>query len=198
MAKLFKNHLGAVIFVLVVFVGGFGLGLAINNIPYFSFSSEVSVSDIANLLLTIIVAFWIPITLSPIITNKRTIKDFLIDEVKDCIAFLTLIKNAVDEAALQGTTSEATRKKINSMVSRDLSMKLSSLINQLNLSFEKQSAPLRKDIDEKSREYWQETTGGGLMSRNYNIDVAYCVAHDKNFFKIEACLKKAVHEINNY
>jgi hypothetical protein len=200
MPKFFKKRIGIIIIVFVVFIAGLGLGLAIDDIPFFGWDRKVGVSDLANLLLTVIVGFLIPVSLSPLITNKRNIKDFLIDETKDCLAFLAQIKAEIDKAALDSsaTTPEITRRKINSMVSPDLGMKLTSLSSQLEISFEKESYKLRQGIDEQNREYWVETTGGGLMTQNFKIDINYYVSHNKSYAKIVRCLKSAVHEINNY
>jgi hypothetical protein len=176
----------------------FALGIVINDIPFVSLGTEVSISDLANLFLTIIVAIWIPISLSPLITDKRTLKDFLIEETKDLISIFARIKTSIDDAVLKGVSSIIESTRINSMISQDLSMKVNSLIEQLNLSFEKQSRELGKEIKQKYFDYWQETTSGALMNQKFKFDIQFKIFHDKSYSKFEACLKKAVHEINKY
>ena len=182
----------------VLFVVGFAIGLVVNDIPFFSWNRQVGVDGLASLILSIIVAFWIPISLSPLITNKRITKDCLIEETKECINFLSQIKQKIDSVAIRGTTEEIDRKEITSMSSRDLSMKLSSLMEQLKLSFERKSEKLRMEISERNREYWEETTGGELMSDDFKIDLTYCNRHNNSYAKITSTLKKAIHEINKY
>jgi hypothetical protein len=160
--------------------------------------TKVGVGDIAQFILTVVVAFLIPVSLSPLITNKRFIKDFLIGEAKDSIAFLAQIKDMIDTCAIQGNTSQSDKLKINSKISRDLSIKISSLTTQLTLSFKNKSGELIKEIEQVYSDYWHETTGGELMSENFKFDIRFCTAHDKNYSKLEACLKKSVYQINNY
>lgn len=183
--------------VLLLFVV-FALGILVKDIPLISLDKQVSISDLANLLLTIIVAFWIPISLSPWITDKRTLKDFLIDETKDLIDYFTKIKSSIDDAALKEVSSNIESRRINSMISQDLSMKVNSLIDQLNLSFEGKSEKIRKELKQKYMDYWQETTSGALMSQKFKFDIQFRMLHDKSYAKLESCLKMAVHEINKY
>jgi hypothetical protein len=191
-------NLKVVIIILIFFIAGFIIGVGINDFPMFTWDREVSVASLANLLLTIIVGLLIPLSLSPLLTNKRTIKDFLINETTECIGYLDSIKKKIDEIALENKTDKYDRIKINSMISRDLSMKLSSLTEQLNLSFGIQSNALIEEINERYKEYWSEMTSGELMSDKFKFDISFCVLHDKNFKKIEMCLKRVVHKINNY
>jgi hypothetical protein len=183
---------------LVCLLVGFAVGLAFNDIPHFSWSREISVSSLAQLLLAILVAFWIPFTLSPLVTNKRAVKDFIIDETKDCIEFVHAIKAEVDKLAIQGKTSAAERTKLNMLMSRDLGMKIASLADQLSMSFESKSRLLRKEIGETHIEYWDRSTSGNLMKKSYNVDLAYVGEHNRNYAKMQAVLKKAVHSVNSF
>lgn len=192
-----NNFVRNTIFV-IIFIFGFTAGLIKNDIPFFSVNGEVGITDLANLILTIVVAFLIPLSLSPIITNKRTIKDFLINETKNCIDFLISIKSIIEENSLKNEDSDDAKKRINYMISTGLGAKISSLTEQLNTSFKKQSYKDIRNIDENYKEYWQEITGGELMSNDFKFDIKFCLSHDKGYRKIESCLKKIIHNINNY
>lgn len=192
-----NNFVKSVIFVMI-FVVGLVIGFVVNNISFFSINGEVGITDLANLTLTIVVAFLIPLSLSPIITNKRTIKDFLINETKTCINFLISIKSAIEENSLKNENSDDAKKRVNYMISTGLGTNISSLTEQLNKSFKRQSYKNIKDIDENYKEYWQEITGGELMSNDFKFDIKFCLSHDKKYRRIESCLKRTIHDVNNY
>lgn len=196
MPKLIKFGLALTVLVLF-FCAGVAIATYIENFPFLELDKEVGITDLANLLLTIIVAFWIPITLNPLITNKRTVKDFLISEVKDCIKFFESIKEKIDSAAHETTTKKA-KTIINGMIGQSLAMKISSLNSQLEGSFSSQSKELRVQIDQAYLEYWRETTGGNLMTDTFKFNVEYSNQHLKAFSKLELVLKQAIFKVNKY
>lgn len=106
MIDFIKKYWDYFFLAVLVFIVGFLIGLGVNDFAFFSFDHEVSISDLANLCLTLVVGLLIPLSLSPVITNKRVIKDFIIDDIKDCIAFLGSIKSEVDNLALSGVTKK--------------------------------------------------------------------------------------------
>lgn len=181
-----------------IFLFGLLIGLVLNPGFLFEIDTKVSAGDLANLVLSVAVAFLIPISLSPMMSDKRVSKDILIAEVNECIKFLAKIKEEVDEYAQENASSSEMRMKVNSMISRTLSMKLGSLRTQLEYSFQVKSEEIRKEIEKRGQEYWNETTGGELMSENFKFDLRFSMIHDKEFTKLENCLKRAVLEINAY
>lgn len=182
----------------LIFSGGFILGKIVVDIPYLSLDTEVGIGDIANSIIAVVVAVLIPISLSPILSNKRAIKDFLINEVKDCTDFLTSIKTLIDDMSIKNNKINEDRIKINSMIARDLGMKIGSIADQLETSFKNKCPKLTNNLRERYNEYWREVTGGELMSQDFEFNLIFKSMHDKNYSKLQATLKKAIHEINNY
>lgn len=188
----FKS-LPAIFFLVSAIVFGFAAGLIVNNIPYLRLDTKVGISDIASILLTITVAA----ILSPLTTNRRTIKDFLINEVKDCINFLNSIKKEIDEAAIKGSSEKADKLRINSMI-RDLGIRIDSLNEQLNLSYKRKSKGLQQKLTDMSNEYWEAMTSGQLMADGFKFDATYVSLHDKNYKKLLTTLKLGIPTINDF
>ncbi len=198
MLKSIGKHLHTIIIWILIFLGGFVAGRIVKDIPYLTLETKVGIGDIANFVIATVVAVLIPVSLSPILKNKRVIKDFLIDEVKDCIDFLTSIKASVDDMAIRGSSEESDRVKINSMIAQDLGMKIGSLAEQLEVSFKNKCPEIKTALTERYGEYWREMTGGDLMSQNFTFSLGFRATHDRNYAKLQACLKKTIHEINNF
>jgi hypothetical protein len=198
MPKFIQEHGTAILFCIIFLAVGLLSGLMIGNAPFLILRKEVGISDLANLILTIIVAVLIPLSLSPILADKRISKDLLIKEIEGCILFLGKIKETIDNNALENKISKTDSQKINSMIGPDLSIKLESAREQLNIAFGEKSGKLRDGINQSYIEYWREITGGDLMSDNFKFDLKFRNHHDRNYAKLESKLKKAVHEINKY
>ncbi len=198
MPKFFNKNFQNVIIYILIFAVGFTLGKLIKNIPYLTLDKEVGIADITNFLMTLIVAVLIPISLSPILKNKRVIKDFLIDETKDCINFLTSIKESIDDMSIKNSADENDRVKVNSMIGPDLGLKISSIAEQLEISFKSTCQSLKTELIEKYNEYWRDMTGGELMSQSFQFNLSFRSIHDKNYAKLQGCLKKAIHQINGF
>jgi hypothetical protein len=198
MLKYIGKNINTILVWTLIFLGGFIVGRIVKDIPYLTLDTKVGIGDIANFVIATVVAILIPMSLSPILKNKRVIKDFLIDEVKDCINFLASIKSSVDDMSIKGSNDENDRVKINSMIAQDLGMKIGSLAEQLEVSFKNKCPELKNTLTEKYNEYWREMTGGDLMSQNFTFSLGFRALHDRNYAKLQACLKKTIHEINNF
>ena len=84
------------------------------------------------------------------------------------------------------------------MIGQDLGMKIGSIAEQLEISFKKRSHELKNQLNEKYNEYWREMTGGELMSKNFKFNLIFRTMHNRNYAKLQACIKKTIHEINNF
>ena len=197
MRKFISNNFWGFVFCIIFFVAGLILGRIIRDFPYLKLDTKVGIGDIANFVIALVVAVLIPISLSPIIKNKRVIKDFLIYEVKDSVDFLSQIKTTIDALVFTNSTGEADRVKVNSMIAKDLGMKIGSLADQLDTSFKTKCQKLKIELNERYTEYWGEMTGGELMSTTFQFNLAFRTVHDRNYARLQASLKKAIHEINN-
>jgi hypothetical protein len=196
MSKIFKNY--TIILCAVFFLIGFFVSRIIKDVPYLSLNTKIDISALANLIWAVIVGLLIPLSLSPILTNKRVIKDFLIQETKDTLRYLQDIKTKIDELAIKGTTTKEDRLLVNSMISRDLDMKITSLAEQIESAFDGKGDKIIANLKETYGSYWRETTGGELMSNTFKFNMSFRVAHDKNHLNIASSLKRAIHAINNF
>lgn len=184
-----------IIFILISI--GVVIGLMIDNMPFITLEREVGLGDVANFLLVIVLAIVIPVFLNTWLDGERHIKNHLIDEIKDCLSELKLIKQKIDTCNISQKTEEQDRRKILSKISC-FEMKIDSTIKQLKTSFKNSSSKIREDLYPECREYWKEITGGELMNEKFKISQSFCKNHNKAYLRIEGYLKSCIHIINRF
>lgn len=185
----------AIAFILIII--GIVIGLMIDNMPFITLEKEFGFGDIANFLLALILAIVIPISLNTWLDSERHIKDHLIDEIKDCLSELKLIKQKIDDCNISQRTEEQDGREILAKINC-FEMKIDSAIKQLKTSFKNSSSKIREDLYIECREYWKETTGGKLMNKDFKISQSFCKNHDKAYLRIEGYLKSCIHIINGF
>ena len=176
---------------------GVVIGLMIDNVPFITIEKEIGFGDIANFLLVLVLAVMIPAFLNTWLDSERHIKDHLIDEIKDCLSELKLIKQKIDNCNISQKTGEQDKREILSKISC-FEMKIDSVIKQLKTSFKNSSSKIREDLYPECREYCKEITGGELMNEKFKISQSFCKNHNKAYLRIEGYLKNCIHIINRF
>lgn len=190
-----KTIIITIAFVLIII--GIVIGLMIDSMPFITLEKEFGFGDIANFLLALVLAIVIPVSLNTWLDNERHIKDHLIDEIKDCISELKLIKQKIDDCNISKKFEEQDRREMLSKISC-FEMKISSVRNQLKSSFKRSSSEICEDLYPKYIEYWIELTGGELMNKDFKISYSFCKNHNRAYLKIEGYLKSCIHVINRF
>lgn len=178
----------------------FGLvfGVLLTDFPKIEFDNKLKVYEVFNLLLTLSIAISIPFIVKKTIDDKRAIKAFLTEEVKETLKCLAKIRDTIKTSYYDGSISRDQKdliiKDFNS-----LEIQINSLNEQLEVSFKSQSSKMISEIKTSYFEYDGFVTGDDLMCETYNkIDAGFYRDHKTHYNKLELSLKKAIHKIHCY
>ena len=169
-----------------------------NNLPYFDWDKEVDVIALINLIVTIVIAFLIPLTIKKLVEDNRHLKGALIEEIKILIEILKGIKKIIQECHERGDITAKDKDRVN-YIFHEADLQLNSIRSQLGISFPKKSESLTSDLTDKYFEYHSDLTGGLLMTSKFTvIDDQFRRKHDTDFSNLVTDLKKAIHQIHKY
>lgn len=191
-----RNLIKTFIVITLLIIGAL-VGLMIDNVPYITLKGEVSFGEVANFVVALVLAIIIPVGLTKWLDNQRHVKDFLVEEVKMCIAGLLSIKQKIDGCYTTSTTQAQDQKEIMYLIST-YEMKVNSLKEQLEISYNKESSGMRNELFVQTIEYWKSTTDGDLMKDGFTVDHTFCKQHNVAFTKLDAYLRRCVHLINRF
>lgn len=152
-----------------LFTVGLGLGVCVNDFPYLSFDSKVSIVDLTNFLLTLFVAVYIPFFLNKSINNKRAEKDLLLKVCDQLEEEMKLLKEFVD-------SEYVTKKSIRSDKADLIILRLKSIKNKTaqlikNIKSYRKKNPTNKVCEELRKNvvnYWGKLTAN-LKDRRRKI-----------------------------
>ena len=118
---------------------GICIGLLVDNIPYLSFKSELSLGEVANFILGVTVAIYIPFYLAKRIDNKRVEKNLLIEECETIVIVLHALQDYIEKPYLS-------QKVLAKSDSTQLLLKVRSISNRLDLLTKSISPYLEEEI----------------------------------------------------
>lgn len=177
---------------------GLVIGLLIKRVPFISLEQSTTIGELSNLILTIIIAILIPFSLDKWINEKRYLKEFLIDEIKGCITEIELISGFIHERYKEDKILDKKSKRELMKMFKKSDNKFNSLFIQLETAYKSKTKNIIEEIKKENIEYWKLVTGGALMTDSFKVDERFCNDHNRAFLKIESCLKKSIHRINEY
>lgn len=187
----------ALILIFLFFGIGVVTGLLIKDFPYLTIDSKVSVGDIGNFILALIVAIVIPILLNDWLDNERHLKNFIIEEIQKCIVSIEPIKAQINKCYLDDSTTMHDKKEIRFQF-KEADIRFYCLKEQLILSFNKKGSKIYSEIFAEYMKYWKDVTDGELMNDQFTIDEGFFRKHNQAYAYFEAFLKKCIHRINKF
>ena len=122
------------VIILVSLLIGLTCGLLWTDIPYIKFNNELKLYEVLNLLLTLSLAILIPFLIKKLIDDNRSIKSFLVDEVKSIISTLSKIESIISTSHTIGNLTQANKDEIIFLFHKT-ELQMNSLFQQLQLSF---------------------------------------------------------------
>jgi hypothetical protein len=183
---------------ILMLILGLIIGFAYEDFPLIAFDNKVRIFEVLNLLLTLCIAISIPFIVKKTIDDKRAVKAFLTEEVKETLSALCKIRDVIKDAYIQGTISRD-QKDILLRDFNSLELKLNSLNEQLEVSFKSESVKMIGGLKEAYFQYDGFVTGDDLMCETYDkIDAGFFREHKSLFYRLELQLKKAIQEIHCY
>ena len=147
------------LFPIVTFIVGLAIGLLLNDVPYLTFDKTVSLGEISNIIIALIVAIYIPFFLDKTIKGKRLEKEMILEKFDSLESQLDFQMEAVMKLHLK--EDKVTKEEANELVLRvrALSNALVRLGNSCKTLLENQEINTQieklKDIQNK---YWYDLT----------------------------------------
>ncbi len=169
----------------LLFSVGLGLGICINDFPYLSLDTKVSIVDLTNFLLTLFVAVYIPFFLNKSINNKRAEKDLLLKVCDQLEEEMKLLKEFVDNEYVTKKSIRSDKADLIILKSKSIKNKTAQLIK--NIKTYQKKAETKKVCEELRKNqvnYWEKLTAN-LKDRRKKITPETYLAVEKLY---NACL----------
>ena len=182
----------------LLFLGGFVFGVFVRFFHHFILSNQIHFFEVANFVLTASIGVAIPFLVKKRIDDNRSIKSFLVDEVKELISLVDEIKQIVSGCFLAGAISKDDKDKIIYLFHR-AELKLASIERQATISFKKESPSIIADLKKSLGDYHDYLTGGDLMISTFRkVDSRFYRENNNEHSKIETNLKTSIHKIYKF
>lgn len=193
MSNKTKKVVGVIL--IVVFIGGLALGIVWKDLPLIKFNPEIKLYEVANFLLTLVIGVSIPLLVKKWIEDNRSVKTSLVEEIKNIIHTLDKIKVLISNCHSGSNITKDNKDEINYLF-HNSELQISSLDEQLKISFAKQSREIMKNLKTKYHAYKDYLTGGELMLSSFTkVDDRFYREHNTEHSIIETHLKTVIHEI---
>jgi hypothetical protein len=187
-----------IILVIVAFCFGIFVDRLFVNFPYLELDPQVGVIDVAGLTVGIFIALLIPFSVSKLIEDKRGIKAFLVEEIKDLIQIIAEIKQVLREAHVAGVFIDKDRDKIVYTI-HEAELKIDSINEQIEEAFENKAKVTKKTLTDLLIRYDKYLTGGELILASFiKVDERYYKESNLEHSKIETGLKTLLQRIYKF
>ncbi|MFA6447712.1 MAG: hypothetical protein WCW31_05715 [Patescibacteria group bacterium] len=183
--------------VTISFAFGIFFDRLLQDIPYLSLETKISILDLASLLIAVAIAIMIPHYVTKIIEDKRGIKTFLIEEFKELIVILKNIKSKINDAYVIGKLEENDKRAI-VYIFFEAELKVNSIREQLEIAFKNKTQNIENDLTDFLFEYNEYVTGGELMNSDFKIDERFYKEHNTEYSKIETGVKNLIQKVYRF
>jgi hypothetical protein len=182
-------------FLFIAFVSGITLDRFFQDFPYLKLDPQINILSLASLIVTIVIAFLIPISITKLIEDKRGIKAFLVDEFKELIIILNKIKTIIVDAHGKGIFETHDRDNIN-YIFHEAELKTSSIREQIKEAFGEKVEETNKNLTDLLFSYKDYITGGELMNSSFTkVEDRFYRESNTEYSKIETGLKTEIQKI---
>ncbi|MCK9445275.1 hypothetical protein M0Q50_00095 [bacterium] len=173
------------------------LGMLIDRIyldfPYLQLDPKINLLNVANLLISILIAFLIPLYFKKLTEEKHDQKIFLIDDFKELITIVKKIKSIVSDAYNKRVFSTQDRDNI-ILTFTEAELKVDSIKSQISL-FGNGSRKISEDLTEHLFEYNDYLTGGEMMLSSFDsVDLRFYTDNNIKYGKLETEIKNLIHK----
>ena len=180
--------------ILVIFLAfslGFMLAAFFGNLVFFEIETKITIGDLSNIILAVLLGIFGPIYLGKWLDDKRKIKDSMMNDVQKCIEIAEKVEEKIDQKRDGESFTQEEKSIIIGMIKRCRSTAYSLSI-QLKESFDGANI----DFKQPASDYWQKITDNYLMSDSFQMgsDFRRIVQNASDVFKREMVLSK--HKVN--
>jgi hypothetical protein len=182
---------------LVILIFGFGLvlGIVFKDIPNIKFNTEVKLFEPLTFLLTASIGLLIPFFIKRWIDDSRQVKNNLIDELKDTLREVGIIKDKLKFCYHNKAISQSDKQEIN-VLFEQADLKMNCLEQQFIESYDGETKVVRAEIKEDYMNYWKLTTSAELMSNKFkSVNENFYSRHNECYAKFETRVKQAINKV---
>ncbi|HKC69372.1 MAG TPA: hypothetical protein VKG26_14150 [Bacteroidia bacterium] len=181
---------------IIMLMLGLAIGFLLTDFPKIEFDNHLRLYEVINFFLTLCIAISIPFIVKKSIDDKRAIKNFLTEEVKEALKYLTKTKELINTCYSNGAITRQNKDTI--IIDFDnLGLKINSLGEQLEISFKNESKTIMEELKETYLLYHRFVTGDELMREGYDkIDLGFNRDYKSHYNKLELQLKKLIHKFH--
>lgn len=183
--------------VLVVLIFGFGLviGIVFKDIPNIKFNTEVKLFEPLTFILTATIGLLIPFFIKRWIDDSRQLKNNLIEELKDTLREVGIIKDKLKFCYHNKAISQSDKQEIN-VLFEQADLKVNCLEQQFIESYDIETKAIRAEIKEDYMNYWKLTTSAELMSNKFkSVNENFYSRHNECYAKFETRMKQAINKV---
>lgn len=183
--------------ILVILIFGFGLviGIVFKDIPNIKFNTEVKLFEPLTFLLTASIGLLIPFFIKRWIDDSRQVKNNLIEELKDTLREVGIIKDKLKFCYHNKAISQSDKQEIN-VLFEQADLKVNCLEQQFIESYDIETKVVRAEIKEDYMNYWKLTTSAELMSNKFkSVNENFYSRHNECYAKFETRVKQAINKV---
>lgn len=189
--------------VLYIFIPiAFALGILVRKfseiLPNSTFQTQINILDLANLLVSLLIAFMIPFFVTKIIEDNRGVKACLIDELRDLLKILIKIRDVVSNAHINGSFKVADRDNI-IYTFDEAELKVNSFQEQIRVGFPEKSKKTNNKLKALFFEYQNLLTSREIATSTFKkVDDRFNRENNTAHSKIETGIKTIIQEIHKF
>ena len=168
------------------------------NLGVFIIDNTINTLSFISLLVTIVIAIFVPFLIKKVIDDNRGIKALIIDEVKELIHLVEQNHKIIADLYSKGTVIENHHRDTVRNNFYDTELKIDSLQSQLEVSYpsKKQTS---KEIFDQYLKYKQFLTDGKFMLSSYvNVDYDFYRDEKNSFAEFQKILITHIHKIHKF
>lgn len=183
--------------ILVILIFGFGLviGIVFKDIPNIKFNTEVKLFEPLTFLLNASIGLLIPFFIKRWIDDSRQVKNNLIEELKDTLREVGIIKDKLKFCYNNKAISQSDKQEIN-ILFEQADLKVNCLEQQFIESYDIETKVVRAEIKEDYMNYWKLTTSAELMSNKFkSVNENFYSRHNECYAKFETRVKQAINKV---
>jgi len=182
-------------FVLVIFGVVIGLGLQYYY-PFFSFEDKIDIVGLATLIVTILLAIYIPTFLEKNMHNKRGEKDVIIRKIETLQGTIRSVNQAVGECVQKQMVSTANTYLIIRLFTT-ISNELETIITLTEHCCKNKFKEELEEIKTYRFQYRKTVTGGDFQKKGFKYNVLDKKEEEKVYHKFDKALSLLIFKVNN-
>lgn len=184
-------------YLIALFLVAFGIliGIAISHYHNIPLEDKINIVDLATLLVTVILAFYIPMYIDKKMQNSRYEKDVIIRKIEALQSSFKEVNKLVTECVQKGSVSQANCKLIiNSFTS--ISNELGSVISLIEYCYLKKLDNELTELKSLRKEYKDLVTGGKFQQRNFKYSALTKKDEEILYNKIDKAICMLIIKVN--